>query len=248
MLENLYDQDRNNDEYKNALDEVENDEVFASLPKLEKPKALECAIYKKLFTKISDSSVVDKKNNILDSHPSEAASLVEPNISHADQAAKEAPRPEVQELTFMQRRHLALNEAARKRMGDAAWQRCQEHAREALQVSLALDDLEFHRNRLLPMMPGGKINQYSSFAPADWTCKNLWSADDGNQMKAAEERLKVHSKSEFEEDSCFRVWPEPSDWDAFEKDQVKGLATLARAENFVEFWIWDYVPQVPFKD
>lgn len=44
----LFDEGRENAEYRNALNEVANDEVVASLPEPEKLKALECAIYKKL--------------------------------------------------------------------------------------------------------------------------------------------------------------------------------------------------------
>ncbi|KAG4029102.1 hypothetical protein MFRU_017g00390 [Monilinia fructicola] len=312
MLMKLFDEGRENAEYRNALNEVANDEVVASLPEPEKLKALECAIYKKLFddfadmklsqstetkddakdatstvkpkqkevlqsnkgtgttipessvvdknkkevlqsnkgtgTTIPESSVVDKnKNTLVDSLPSEASS-VKTNLSYADQAAKVPPPPKAPELTFMQKRYRAINADAKKRMGEAAWNRLQVEGRQAQEAAFKLDDIMDRRRRLLPMMPGGIINQYSSFAPANWNCENIWSAEDGKQIQKAEEKLKVHLKSIFEKDLCFRVWPEPSDWDAFEKDQVKGLALLARAEKFVEFWIWDYISRIHYAD
>ncbi|KAA8568847.1 hypothetical protein EYC84_007827 [Monilinia fructicola] len=195
MLEKLFDQGRENAEYRNASNEVANDEVVTSLAELEKLKVLECAIYKKLFgddrtgTETSDSSVVDKNNNTLvDSHPSEASSLVKTNISYADQAAKEPPPPKAPELTFMQKRHLAITADAKKRMGEAAWNRLLVEGRQAQEAAFKLDDIMDRRRRLLPMMPGGIIHQYSSFAPANWNCENIWSAEDGKQIKKAEEK------------------------------------------------------------
>ncbi|TGO67312.1 hypothetical protein BELL_0901g00040 [Botrytis elliptica] len=162
-------------------------------------------------------------------------------ISYRDQAAK-TPPPEESKLTERQKWVNARHEAYKARYNPIAWHRMEENYKKNLPIITKRDAILDKRYiELLPMRPGGKIQQFSTYAPPTWDCKNYWSAEDGAQIKKVEQKLNVRVKSVFLKGHVFRLWPEPADWDAFEKDPAKGLELLARCEKFVEFWTWIFI-------
>ncbi|KAK6605257.1 hypothetical protein H4I95_05063 [Botrytis cinerea] len=96
------------------------------------------------------------------------------------------------------------------------------------------------RNKLLPMTPGGRINLYTTYLPIDWVCREMWNTQ-SQEVGAA---FNAVFKSYFDGSSEFRVWPEPSDWDLFEKYPKTGMKNLGRARDFVVFWEWDYQDRI----
>ncbi|KAF7949232.1 hypothetical protein EAE96_008399 [Botrytis aclada] len=162
-------------------------------------------------------------------------------ISYRDQAAKTPRPPEEIQLSDREKWVKARREAMKAKMGPAAWHRIQEANKKILEASMRSDAFLDRRNRLLPMRPGGTIHQYSTYAPPTWECKNYWSAENGAQMKEVEQKLNVKVMFIFERDHLFRLWPEPADEDAFEKDTVRGMQLLARCEKFMDFWVWIFV-------
>ncbi|KAI9645878.1 hypothetical protein NHQ30_005314 [Ciborinia camelliae] len=270
MLLRLFDEDRENAEMKNATLEALKDDAFllsvVSLSESEKEEALERVVYKKLFGDDPSSQIAEKTDDAKDAestvepakdmlsesndvaNPAKSDAMVKPELSYRDQAAKTPPPPEEPVLTLYQKRRQIRLDAMKESLGPEGWHRMLEANKKTLEASLKADKIMDERNRLLPMMPGGLINQYSTFAPATWDCQNLWSAENGAQIKKLEEKLHVELKSTFEPDLYFRIWPEPADWVAFGKDPVKGKEILANAEKFVEFWIWNFLSWVHVTD
>ncbi|KAF7901636.1 uncharacterized protein EAF01_006935 [Botrytis porri] len=249
MLDRLYEEGRSNMVYRYAFKDAQNSEAIALLPEQEKLQAIERAVYKKLFggdltdkkdtTKNANFMAEPKKNDVSQSNhrqnpgksatpvakkkndTQEARGPVDSNttkvvagISHRDQAAK-TPPPDESQLTDRQKRVLIL-------------------AVETARRDAILDK----RNRLLPMRPGGIIEQFSTYAQATSDCEYCWFAEDGAQMKEVERKLDVKVMFVFEKSHRFRLWPEPADWDAFEKDHAEGMELLARCEIYMEFWVW----------
>ncbi|KAF5873408.1 uncharacterized protein Bfra_004868 [Botrytis fragariae] len=273
MLERLFVEERENAEYSRALKEAQkeasNFEVVASLPKLEKLKAIESAVYKKLFgddpsdmkTSLTDEAeeeileletlpppASEKKTNIVDAASAEGNAFVESNLSHANQASKPAAPAEVRPLSRLEEIQMRVGTKLKEEMGAAAWQR--RKLINAKDVAYEKDRLERinYQAKLIPRKPGGKIHQYTSFAPATYDCRTYWSAEHGSQIRAAQTALHVRFQSVFEKDVEFRLWPEPADWKAFEKNPQKGREILARAEKFLDFWIWDFLSQTHATD
>ncbi|KAF7948584.1 uncharacterized protein EAE97_003995 [Botrytis byssoidea] len=161
-------------------------------------------------------------------------------ISHKDQAAK-TPPPEESQLTNRQKRILAKREALRSRISPTAWHRMQEANKILAKETARRDAISDKRNELLKMRPGGTIQQFSTYAPPTSECECYWLAEEGAQMKEVEQKLNIKIMFVFERSHLFRLWSDPADWDAFEKDPVEGMRLLARCEKFMEFWIWVFV-------
>ncbi|KAF7897069.1 hypothetical protein EAF00_005297 [Botryotinia globosa] len=243
-----------------------NEKAIALLPEQERLQAIERVVYKKLFGQTSThekddardakSAAEPKKEEVSESNDGkttetsvnptvqkgkdirEARGPTESNttkvvagISYRDQAAKTTPPPEEIQLTDRQKRIMVRHEAFKAKMGPAAWHRMEEAYKNNSSI----------RDELLPMRPGGEIQQFSTYAPPTWDCKNYWSAEDGAQIRKVEQKLNFRIRRVFLKARVFRVWPEPADWDAFEKDPAKGLELLDRCEKFVEFWTWIFI-------
>lgn len=161
-------------------------------------------------------------------------------ISDRDQAAK-TPPPEESQLTDRQKRVLARHEAFKAKLGPAAWHRMEEAHKKNLPTITQRDAMLDKRDELLPMRPGSIIQQFSTYAPPTSECECYWLAKEGAQVKEVEQKLNVKIRFVFERSHLFRLWPDPADWDAFEKDPVEGMRLLARCEKFMEFWIWVFV-------
>ncbi|TGO59522.1 hypothetical protein BELL_1241g00030 [Botrytis elliptica] len=56
--------------------------------------------------------------------------------------------------------------------------------------------------------------------------------------REAEELLNVHFKTLFQMNMGFRIWPELSKGKDMTADSEEGKTTLARAHDFVQFWLW----------
>lgn len=163
-------------------------------------------------------------------------------ISDGDQAAKTPPPPEESQLTERQKWVQARHEAYKAKFNPIAWNKMEEAYKKNLPIITARDAMLDKRYiELLPMRPGGKIQQFSTYAPPTFECECYWSAEDGAQIKKVEQKLNVKVMFVFERSHLFRLWPDPADWDAFEKDPVEGMALLARCEKFMEFWVWVFV-------
>ncbi|TGO45961.1 hypothetical protein BCON_0353g00050 [Botryotinia convoluta] len=246
MLDRLYEEGRSNMVYRYAFKDATNDEAIALLPEQEKLQAIERAVYKKLFgetstdkkddaknaksaaepkkkeasasndgktTEKSDTPTVEKEKDTREARdPAESnTTKVVAGISYRDQAAK-TPPPEESQLTDRQKRILARHEAFKAKMGPAAWHRMEEAHIKNLPIITKRDAMLDKRNKLLPMRPG-----------------------------EVEQKLNLRVMFVFERSHLFRLWPEPADWDAFEKDPVEGMELLARCEKFIEFWVWVFV-------
>ncbi|TGO17340.1 hypothetical protein BTUL_0018g00070 [Botrytis tulipae] len=274
MLERLFVEERESAEYSRALKEARkeasNFEVVASLPKLEKLKAIESAVYKKLlnhttFNEIGDdpsnvkASSTDEaeeeileletlpppasemKTDIVDTASTEGTAFVQPNLSYAKQASKPAAPAEVKPLSRLEEIQMRVGTKLKEEMGAAAWQRLRLiNAKDVAYEKERMERINYQA-KLIPRRPGGRIHQYTAFAPATHDCRAYWSAEHGAQIQAAQSALNVRFQSVFEKDVEFRLWPEPADWKAFEKDPQKGREILARAEKFLDFWIWDFL-------
>ncbi|KAF7949237.1 hypothetical protein EAE96_008404 [Botrytis aclada] len=265
MLERLFVEGRENAGYSSALKEAQkeasNFEMIATFPELEKLKAIESVIYKKLFgddpsnmkTSLTDETAEEtleletlphpageNKRKIFGTASTEGNTLIQPNLSHADQAAKPAAPAEVKPLNRLEEIQNRLGAKLKEEMGAAAWERGKLIAKK--QAALEKDRLDRikYQSKLIPRKPGGRIHQYTSFAPATDDCRTSCSAEDGSQIKSAQNSLNVHFQSVFEEDVEFRLWPEPADWKAFEKNPQEGREILAKAEKFLNFWIWNF--------
>ncbi|KAF7948589.1 uncharacterized protein EAE97_004000 [Botrytis byssoidea] len=244
MLERLFVEERENAEYSHALKETEkeasNFEVIMMLPKLEKLKAIESAVYKKLFgddpsnmkTSLTDEAEEEivqfetlplpaskRKRKMVDTASNDGTGFAQPNLGSANQASKPAAPAEVKLLSRLEENSTA------SRMERINYQA-----------------------KLIPRKPGGKIHQYTSFAPATYDCRTYWSAEHGSQIQAAQTALNVHFQTEYKDDVEFRLWPEPADWKAFETDLQKGREILARAEKFLDFWIWEFLSRITAED
>ncbi|TGO56371.1 hypothetical protein BOTNAR_0224g00030 [Botryotinia narcissicola] len=161
-------------------------------------------------------------------------------ISHKDQAAK-TPPPEESQLMDRQKRVLARHEAFKAKMGPAAWHRMEEAHKKNLPIITQRDAMLDKRDELLPMRPGGTIQQFSTYAPPTFECECCWLAEKGAKMKEVEQQLNIKIMFVFERSHLFRLWPDPADWNTFEKDPVEGIRLLARCEKFMELWIWVFV-------
>ncbi|KAF7881175.1 uncharacterized protein EAF02_007066 [Botrytis sinoallii] len=72
---------------------------------------------------------------------------------------------------------------------------------------------------------------YTTFSPSDWVCRQMWTSQS--------QEMELRS-THFDGNVEFRIWPEPRDWDSFEKYPRAGRKNLVRAREFVVFWLWDY--------
>ncbi|TGO07204.1 hypothetical protein BTUL_0311g00030 [Botrytis tulipae] len=269
MLDKLYEEGRSNMVYRYAFKDATNDEAIALLPEREKLQAIERVIYKKLFgddptdekddTGNAKFTAEPKKHDVSVSNDGrntgnaatpttkenndtqEARDPVVAGISHRDQAAIIPPPPEESQLTDRQKRVLARHEAFKAKMGPAAWHRMEEAHKKNLPIITQRDAMLDKRDELLPMRPGGIIQQFSTYAPPTSECECYWLAEEGAQIKEVEQKLNIKIMFAFERSHLFRLWPGPADWDAFEKDPVEGMRLLARCEKFMEFWIWVFV-------
>ncbi|KAK6605261.1 hypothetical protein H4I95_05067 [Botrytis cinerea] len=266
MLDRLFVEDRQSAEYSRALKEAQNEasrfEAVATLSKLEKLKAIESAVYQKLFgddpsnmktsstdeaeeeileLETSPSPAGKTKKNVIDTASKERTALVQPNLSYASQASKPAAPPEVKPLDRWGEMQQRLGKKLMEEMGAAAWQRRKLiNEKRAADEKKRLDRITYQL-KLIPRKRGSKIHQYTSFAPATNDCRTYWSAQHGSQIQAAQIALNVRFQSVFEKDVEFRLWPEPADWKAFEKNPENGREILAKAEKFLDFWIWDFL-------
>ncbi|THV45790.1 hypothetical protein BGAL_0450g00060 [Botrytis galanthina] len=193
---------------------------------------------KSITTTVGKENDTPEVRNSIDSNITKVVA----GISDRDQAAKTPP--EESQLTDRQKRVLAKREALKARIGPAAWHRMQEANKILAEETARRDAILDKRNRLLKMRPGGTIQQFSTYAPPTSECEFYWLAEEGAQMKEVEQKLNVKIKFVFERSHLFRLWPDPADWDAFEKDPVEGMRLLARCEKFMEFWIWVFVSTV----
>ncbi|KAF7937166.1 uncharacterized protein EAE98_001480 [Botrytis deweyae] len=230
MLNRLYEEGRSNKEYRTEFDEVRYERAIARLPQQERLEAIERIVYKRLFGETSTDKEDDAKNAKSAAEPKkEEASesndgrtsekSVVAGISYRDQAAK-TPPPEESKLTERQKWVNARHEAYKARYNPIAWHRMEENYKKNLPIITKRDAILDKRYiELLPMRPGGKIHQFSIYAPPTWNCKNYWSVENNVQIKK----------------------PELVDWDIFEKDSVKGLELFIRYKKFVEFWIWIFI-------
>ncbi|TGO20702.1 hypothetical protein BPAE_0273g00100 [Botrytis paeoniae] len=245
MLDKLYEEGRSNMVYRYTFKDAQNDEAIALLPEQEKLQAIERAVYKKLFgddptdkkyaAKNPKSTAEPKKNEASKSNNNKNAGRYVPptvgkgsdtqearypvdsnttkvvsGVSHRDQAAK-SPPPEEKQFKDRQKQILARHEEFKAKMGPAAWNRMQE-------VNKKLRDAMLDkRDELLPMRPGGRIQKFSTYAPPTSECEYHWFAEDSAQMKKVEQKLNVKVMYVFERSYLFRLWPEPADWDVFER-------------------------------
>ncbi|THV44829.1 hypothetical protein BGAL_0571g00030 [Botrytis galanthina] len=273
MLERLFVEERENAEYSRALKETEkeasNFEVIMMLPKLEKLKAIESAVYKKLFgddpskmkTSLTDEAEGEileletlrppaskRKRSIVDVASTDGTALVQPNLGSANQAPKPAAPAEVKPLSRLEEIQMRVGTKLKEEMGAAAWQRLRLiNAKDVASEKERLERINYQA-KLIPRRPGGRIHQYTSFAPATHDCRAYWSAEHGSQIQAAQTALNVHFQTVYEDDVEFRLWPEPADWKAFETDPEKGREILARAEKFLDFWIWEFLSRTTATD
>ncbi|TGO59676.1 hypothetical protein BCON_0042g00440 [Botryotinia convoluta] len=165
----------------------------------------------------------EKKTAIVDTASTEGTALVQPNLSYASQAAKPAAPAEVKPLNRLDEIQKRLCAKLKEEMGAAAWQRRKLiNEKDAAFEKNRLDRIKY-QSKLIPRKPGGRIHQYTSFAPA------------------THDSAQTALNSVFEKDVEFRLWPEPADWKAFEKNPQKGREILARAKFFLDFWIWDFL-------
>lgn len=167
-------------------------------------------------------------------------SAIPPNFDPYSDAATQTPDQLPPPLT---QRQVKLGRLVQKKkqiikdsMGREAYNERAERNRKATEESNRHIKEMYRRSLLLPMTPGGIIHRYTSFAHADLTCRDVWSAEHENVGKA----LQVQFMSKVDEDETFWIWPEPADWDMFEKYPKSGEKALARARDFVAFWLWDY--------
>ncbi|KAF7881169.1 uncharacterized protein EAF02_007060 [Botrytis sinoallii] len=142
-------------------------------------------------------------------------------ISGGDQAAKTRPPPEESQLTERQKWVQARHEAYKAKFNPIAWNKMEEAYKKNLPIITERDAMLDKRDELLPMRPGGMIQQFSTYAPPISECECYWSAEDGAQIKKVEQKLNVKVMFVFERSHLFRLWPDPADWDAFEKDPVE---------------------------
>lgn len=183
----------------------------------------------------------ENKTTIVDTASTEGTAFVQPNLSYAKQASKPAAPAEVKPLSRLEEIQMRVGTKLKEEMGAAAWQRLRLiNAKDVASEKERLERINYQA-KLIPRRPGGRIHQYTSFAPATHDCRAYWSAEHGSQIQAAQNALRVRFQSVFERDVEFRLWPEPADWKAFEKNPQKGREILARAEKFLDFWICDFL-------
>ncbi|TEY71268.1 hypothetical protein BOTCAL_0097g00130 [Botryotinia calthae] len=113
------------------------------------------------------------------------------SISYRDQAAKTPPPPEEKQLTDRVKRIMANQEALKEKMGPEAFYKILEAIKNNEEIAARRDAILDKRNKLLPMRPGGRIQQFSTYAPPTPECENYWFAEDGAQIKKVEQRLNV---------------------------------------------------------
>ena len=126
-------------------------------------------------------------------------------------------------------------EISRARVGPENYEKMKERNKKITEERNR-EDRELLRCYQLSMTPGGIIHRYTSFAHVDLACRDIWAAEHENVGKA----LQVQFMSKVDEDETFWIWPEPADWDMFEKHPKSGEKALGRARDFVAFWLWDY--------
>ncbi|TGO35447.1 hypothetical protein BHYA_0158g00300 [Botrytis hyacinthi] len=137
------------------------------------------------------------------------------------------------------RSDITAAKATKQKISVEAWDKAIETNKKtvALAETHRLREAEnYRRNKLLPMLPDGKTHLYTTFSPSDWVCRQMWTSQSQEIVVA----LNVYFKSHFDGNGEFRIWPEPRDWDLFEKYPRAGRKNLVRAREFVVFWLWDY--------
>lgn len=185
-------------------------------------------------------SAKDTKKDAIADEAVKGTSAATSKTTYAAQAAKEAPPPEPEVLNPLRVRQLRLAKERLEKLGAAEIHRRSLIAAKAFAIDEKKRAISNYQDGLLPCKPGSRLEQYTTFAPATYFCKNLWSAENGRHIKDIEKALNVHIQSVFEPNVEFRLWVEPANWKAFEKEPEKGRAILARAEKFMEFWVWEF--------
>ncbi|KAM0146586.1 hypothetical protein ACHAQE_010667 [Botrytis cinerea] len=160
------------------------------------------------------------------------------NATHSD--LDEATPPLAQMSAASRERKIARTKALQEKIGFEAWRKIVEANTKTTAVTQLRVKESDRRNKLLPMTPGGRINLYTTYLPIDWVCRDMWNTQ-SQEVGAA---FNAIFKSYFDGSSEFRVWPEPSDWDLFEKYPKTGMKNLGRARDFVVFWEWDYQDRI----
>ncbi|KAF7901631.1 uncharacterized protein EAF01_006930 [Botrytis porri] len=137
------------------------------------------------------------------------------------------------------RSDIVAAKANKQKISLEAWDKAIETNKKtaALAATHRLREAEnYRRNKLLPMLPDDKTHLYTTFSPSDWICRQMWTS----QSQEIGVALNVFFRSHFDGNVEFRIWPEPRDWDLFEKYPRVGRKNLVRAREFVVFWLWDY--------
>ncbi|KAF7881174.1 uncharacterized protein EAF02_007065 [Botrytis sinoallii] len=92
-----------------------------------------------------------------------------------------------------------------------------------------------------PSSESSKVLPYVSVLPHDSRSHHKWIDKSGAIAKReAEELLNVHFKIQFRKNVEFQIWPELAKGKDMTAGSEEGKTTLARAHDFVQFWLWYY--------